>query len=299
MMVTIIIGEEREYALRLRKYLEMHWQGPKRILVFTSLEALLHAEERGDFYLLNERFFTQLPEDGDRNSGMSEENVLVLSDQEKEGCHCRYHAPAELLTLLEERGRCFKKDVSPGKGNCRLTMVYSPVYDQDFLSVAMTFMRPGDLFLDMEDIGGMEGEGKNTLQEGNMGDLCYYIALKEKAILQRVREMTRQHEGVYIIDAPPAYLALLEIGREDYQWFFQQLQSSGEYGGICLGVGSGVFTHLYGSGSFDRLILMDTRKNKKQHAFCDCLEQAVQKEESLWQGQFKRVYREDIFLEES
>ena len=130
-----------------------------------------------------------------------------------------------------------------------------------------------------------------------MEDLCYYINLREKTILRKIKEMRRQQEEVYVIDAPPAYLSFLEIGKEDYQWFFQQLRQSGEYGEICLGVGSGVFAHLYPLGIADRLILLDTRKNKKQHAFCHCLEQALQKEETFRTGQFKRVYREDVFLE--
>lgn len=284
-MFTMIIGEEGEYGCRLRKYLETHWTGSLRLHSFTRPETLRASEEKADCYLLDEHFFHCMQEE---LPPYIADRCILLTNEEREGSFCRYHPPEELIQMIEERQNGAAGDSRGGGINCTVTALYSPVFEPELDKIASAGMKQGDLYLGMEDVGSLTSGG------GNMGDLCYFIGLKNREIADRVKETAREADGIWYVDSPDLSLDLLELTPEEYQWFFQCLKDSGEYGDIYVGLGSGIFTQISLNMLFDRFVLIDSRNNERQHACCGFLEQALQSESRRFQGVYERKYREDL-----
>lgn len=284
---TIIIGEESEYGHRLRKYMETHWKGPLRLCSFTCPKAWIASQEKADCYLLGKNFRNVLQEaDWDLDSMASK--TILLSDKEEEGCFCRYHPPAELLSMIENlKKNDLERTICSGKSGI-VTAIYSPVFEENLKEIAAKQMHPGDLYLGMEDVGDFFSE------QGNMGDLCYFIGLQKKEILSYVKEIATERDGIWYIDSPNLYFELLEIKEEEYQWFFQSLRDSGDYGDIYVGLGSGMLAKLNLNTFFDKFLLVDSMKNNRQHHSCDYLEQVLLSSNRMFHGIYERKYREEI-----
>lgn len=299
---TIIIGEVEqyeEYGRRLVRYLESHWKGPLRLYSFTQTQKLLQAE-RADCYLLGEKFVEQVNDCEEVAEFYLKEGIrdreIVISDGERKGCFCRFHAPAELISMIYERmpglspGEIYGGEI-PESRNCCVTGLFSPVFDAQLKILAADYMAAGDLYLGMEDM--------NVVPEpkGSMGDLCYFIHLKDEEILHHIREFAEESCGRYYVEAPEVYFHLLELDREEYQWFFDRLRQEKEYEEVFVGIGCGVL----GQGEilqfFDKLILIDSRENPWQHTFCEHMEKAIQAGVLLFHGVMERRYREDILHE--
>ncbi len=305
-MFTILIGEEGEYGLRLSKYLERHWRGPVRIFRFTAPETFLSSGESADCYLLGEAFVKKLSEEkasseraagesSDSGSGWSgektaafKEKLLLLSDTEGEGRFCRYHAPGELLALLEARKPVPLADQGLPQGGSLVTAVYAPLFDASLKQVVAALMEPGDLYLGMEDVGNYCSE------YGHMGDLCYYLGIEDKDILFRMAEIAVEEDGHWCVDSPNVFFELLDLQKEQYEQFFYTLRETDRYNHIYIGLGTGVFAHLKWGLPADRFILLDSRENERQHKACAYMEQVLQSGESPWKDRCERVFREDI-----
>lgn len=285
-MFTMIIGEEGEYGRRLRKYLETHWTGSLRLHSFTSPETLRASEDKADYYLLDDGFFQKMQEQGELPSDFSERYILLV-DEEREGCFCRYHPPDELIRMIEER-RLSLEDARGSRRGGTVTALYSPVFEPELAQIAASCMKPGDLYLGMEDVGDV------PCGENSMGDLCYFIGLKSREMAQQVREMAKEQNGIWYVPSPNLYFDLLELEPEEYQWFFRCLKDCGQYGDIYVGLGSGIFSHLPLDMLFDRLFLIDSRNQERRHVSCDYLEQALQSDSHRFRGACERKYREDI-----
>lgn len=335
----IMIGEEGEYGRRLVRYLETHLSTAIRVYHFTTTESFLAFKERADIYLLDEAFFQRLSEEK-QNVLLREKRLILLTAQEEEGTFCKYHNPKELLDRLRRfsdemedlASREDRREEESVEGRedgretarTRLTMIYSPVYEEKLKEIARSFMKEGDVYIGAEDLGYKENISAYG-QGSDMGDLCYYIHLREEHVMDRMRDMLVREEDIEVLHPPDMYFYLRELTKEDYTWFFDKVRKEGTYREVFWGAGMGFVSDLDILRCFDRIILLDSRENIRLNLFCDRLEKvlnlrsfhqgaAEQKEQcqgsfhqnTLWQesvnprreasGQesWKRVYREDI-----
>lgn len=286
-MFTIIIGEEGEYGRRLGNYLETHWKGSLRLHSFSKPEILTASKEEADCWLLAENFFHTLQEDGKLPAHFMKKCIL-LSDEEKEGSFCRYYPPAVLMKMIEERLKAGSQGQNDFFLEGMVTAVYSPIFDPELTVIVTSYMQPGDLYLGMEDVG------VAACEKGNMGDLCYYIAIQSGEIIERVKEIAIEKDGMWYVNSPDLYFDLLDLSPEEYQWFFQCLRECGDYRNIYVGLGSGILAVLPLSGLFDRFVLIDCANHDRQRITCDCLERALLAESHKFNGIYERICREEI-----
>ena len=128
---------------------------------------------------------------------------------------------------------------------------------------------------------------------GDMGDLCYYIHLREENILDILQDMLIPKEEVQVLHSPDLYFYLRELTKEDYAWFFDKIKKESPYREVFWGAGNCFVAYVDMLSFFDQVILIDSRKNPRQSIFCDRLERVLninQGEPQIWQ----RIYREDI-----
>ena len=335
----IMIGEEGEYGRRLVRYLETHLSTAIRVYHFTTTESFLAFEERADIYLLDEAFFQRLSEEK-QNVLLREKRLILLTAQEEEGTFCKYHNPKKLLDRLSrfsdemedlasredrrEEERVEGREEGRETARTRLTMIYSPVYEEKLKEIARSFMKEGDVYIGAEDLGYKENISAYG-QGSDMGDLCYYIHLREEHVMDRMRDMLVREEDIEVLHPPDMYFYLRELTKEDYTWFFDKVRKEGTYREVFWGAGMGFVSDLDILRCFDRIILLDSRENIRLNLFCDRLEKvlnlrsfhqgaAEQKEqcqesfhqntlcqesvnsrrEASGQESWKRVYREDI-----
>ena len=296
----IMIGEEGEYGRRLVRYLETHLSTAIRVYHFTTTESFLAFKERADIYLLDEAFFQRLSEEK-QNVLLREKRLILLTAQEVEG---------------REEGREVTRT--------RLTMIYSPVYEEKLKEIARSFMKEGDVYIGAEDLGYKENISAYG-QGSDMGDLCYYIHLREEHVMDRMRDMLVREEDIEVLHPPDMYFYLRELTKEDYIWFFDKVRKEGTYREVFWGAGMGFVSDLDILRCFDRIILLDSRENIRLNLFCDrlekvlnlrsfhqgaaeqkeqcqesfhqntlCQESANSRREASGQESWKRVYREDI-----
>ena len=127
----------------------------------------------------------------------------------------------------------------------------------------------------------------------DMGDLCYYIHLREENILDILQDMLIPKEEVQVLHSPDLYFYLRELTKEDYAWFFDKIKKESPYREVFWGAGNCFVANVDMLRFFDQVILIDSRKNPRQSIFCDRLERVLninQGEPQIWQ----RIYREDI-----
>ena len=290
---TIIIGEEGEYGKRLVRYLELHLSSAVRVYHFTTVEGLDSFKEEAEIYLLDERFFEELSEE--KQKFLKQKRVILLTWREEKGSFCKYHNPQKLLELLSGFTE-YNSDSSDlatelEDAPTRLTIVYSPVYEEGLEQIARSFMSSGDVYLGAEDLG---YKGDSAYEEGgDMGDLCYYIHLREENILDILQDMLIPNEEIQVLHSPDIYFYLRELTKEDYAWFFDKIKKESPYREVFWGAGNGFVANIDMLRFFDRIILIDSRKNLRQNVFCDRLERVWninEGESPIWQ----RIYREDI-----
>lgn len=290
---TIIIGEEGEYGKRLVRYLELHLSSAVRVYHLTTVEGLDSFKEEAEIYLLDERFFEELSEE--KQKFLKQKRVILLTWREEEGSFCKYHNPQKLLELLSGFTE-YNSDSSDlatelEDAPTRLTIVYSPVYEEGLEQIARSFMSSGDVYLGAEDLG---YKGDSAYEEsGDMGDLCYYIHLREENILDILQDMLIPNEEIQVLHSPDIYFYLRELTKEDYAWFFDKIKKESTYREVFWGAGNGFVANIDMLRFFDRIILIDSRKNLRQNVFCDRLERVWninEGESPIWQ----RIYREDI-----
>ena len=266
---TIIIGEAGEYGKRLVRYLEIHLSSAVRVYHFTTAEGMVSFKEEAEIYLLDERFFKELSEE--KQKFLKQKKLILLTWREEQGSFCKYDNPQKLLDMLSDFTD-YNSDLSDLAAELKdtptkLTIVYSPVYDE---------------YLDSE-----YGEG------GDMGDLCYYIHLREENILDILQDMLIPKEEVQVLHSPDLYFYLRELTKEDYAWFFDKIKKESPYREVFWGAGNCFVANVDMLSFFDQVILIDSRKNPRQSIFCDRLERVLninQGEPQIWQ----RIYREDI-----
>lgn len=292
---TIIIGEEGEYGRRLVRYLENHLSPSMHVYQFTTVEGILTFKGKADIYLLEERFFYGLSEEEKEIFRQEEGKLILLTCKEGEEGFCKYHNPEELLNritgILSEQTDSLEHGEKKGR-RTRITMIYSPIYEEKLLKIARSFMKPGNLYLGAEDLGYQE-KGYDLKNNSDMGDLCYYIHLREENILSLLEGMVSRLDEIEVLHSPDMYFYLRELSKEDYIWFFDKVKKESKYREVFLGAGNGFVANLDVIRYFDRIILIDSRKNSRQTLFCNRLEKIMNVEE-LGQEAWKRVYREDI-----
>ena len=292
---TIVIGEEGEYGRRLVRYLENRLLPPMRVYQFTTIDKFLAYEGTAALYLLEEEFFKQLPEE-QKEFFAKRQSLILLTSQEGEDSFCKYHNPEELLRWITEN---LSKENSPplregevNRQQTKLTLVYSPIYEEKLLEIAKSFMKPGDLYLGAEDLGYMP-EGSVSGMNSDMGDLCYYIHLREEGILRLLEDMLIEEGEIRMLPSPDMYFYLRELTEEDYKWFFEKLRRESPYREVFWGAGNGFVSSPDILRCFDCIILVDSKTNARQSCFCNRLEKIMNIEESE-SGVWKRVCREEV-----
>lgn len=292
---TIIIGEKGEYGRRLVRYLESHLPAATRVYHFTTVEAFLLVKDMADIYLLEQIFFEELPEER-RDFLKKEHKLILLTEQEREDAFCKYHNPQELLGRLKKSSGVVqdfsKEDEEEMHEQTHLTIVYSPVYDAELKTIARSLMKAGDVYIGAEDLGYRESFSGHRMN-GDMGDLCYYIHLREGDILSRLQELLIKEEDIEVLYPPDMYFYLRELTKEDYLWFFDKVKKESRYREVFWGAGNGFVSDLDLLRCFDRIILIDSRKNERQNIFCDRLEKVMNIRLTDQEG-WKRIYREDV-----
>lgn len=119
----------------------------------------------------------------------------------------------------------------------KLTIVYSPVYDEYLEQIARSFMSSGDIYMGAEDLG-YKGIDSEYEEGGDMGDLCYYIHLREENILDILQDMLIPKEEVQVLHSPDLYFYLRELTKEDYAWFFDKIKKESPYREVFWGAGN-------------------------------------------------------------
>ena len=291
---TIIIGEAGEYGKRLVRYLEIHLSSAVRVYHFTTAEGMVSFKEEAEIYLLDERFFKELSEE--KQKFLKQKKLILLTWREEQGSFCKYDNPQKLLDMLSDFTD-YNSDLSDLAAELKdtptkLTIVYSPVYDEYLEQIARSFMSSGDVYMGAEDLG-YKGIDSEYEESGDMGDLCYYIHLREENILDILQDMLIPKEEVQVLHSPDLYFYLRELTKEDYAWFFDKIKKESPYREVFWGAGNCFVANVDMLRFFDQIILIDSRKNPRQSIFCDRLERVLninQEEPQIWQ----RIYREDI-----
>ena len=291
---TIIIGEAGEYGKRLVRYLELHLSSAVRVYHFTTVEGLVSFKEEAEIYLLDERFFKELSQE--KQKSLKQKKLILLTWREEQGSFCKYDNPQKLLDMLSGFTD-YNLDLSDVEAKlkdtpAKLTIVYSPVYDECLEQITRSFMSSGDIYMGAEDLG-YKGIDSEYEEGGDMGDLCYYIHLREENILDILQDMLISKEEVQVLHSPDLYFYLRELTKEDYAWFFGKIKKESSYREVFWGAGNGFVANIDMLCFFDRIILIDARENPRQNMFCDRLERVLnnnEEETPIWQ----RIYREDI-----
>lgn len=152
---TIIIGEAGEYGKRLVRYLEIHLSSAVRVYHFTTAEGMVSFKEEAEIYLLDERFFKELSEE--KQKFLKQKKLILLTWREEQGSFCKYDNPQKLLDMLSDFTD-YNSDLSDLAAELKdtptkLTIVYSPVYDEYLEQIARSFMSLGDVYMGAEDLG--------------------------------------------------------------------------------------------------------------------------------------------------
>lgn len=299
-MTTINLGVEGEYGRRLVRYLEKHMGSEVRLVHYTKPDQWPATDSGKDLAVMTNSFYESL--DDQTRDLLASDRMIWIGDTQEEDGYCRFHPPEELRTMLCRKIGS-RVPLTGGRGeDYRITGVFSPVYQEKLCGLVRTWMQPGDLYLGMEDLGSLMEESDSERdgvldQKGHMGDLCYYIHLKDPGLVSRIGELSiHEEEGYEILPSPLIFLSLVEISSEDYRWFFDQLRSSSDYSHIYVGLGSGMFAFDGILPCFDRLILLGSRYDSKLRKACDLFLRAIQAGYGSFSGSSDLVFREDIMM---
>ena len=252
---TIIIGEAGEYGKRLVRYLEIHLSSAVRVYHFTTAEGMVSFKEEAEIYLLDERFFKELSEE--KQKFLKQKKLILLTWREEQGSFCKYDNPQKLLDMLSDFTD-YNSDLSDLAAELKdtptkLTIVYSPVYDEYLEQIARSFMSSGDVYMGAEDLG-YKGIDSEYEESGDMGDLCYYIHLREENILDILQDMLIPKEEVQVLHSPDLYFYLRELTKEDYAWFFDKIKKESPYREVFWGAGNCFVANVDMLRFFDQII---------------------------------------------
>ena len=297
-MITINLGAEGEYGSRLVRYLERHMGSELRLVHFTSPAQWREGGDKGKVYVMSRSFFDRLDEE--IREDMSSGSMIWITDTEDEEGYCRFHPPKELVDMIVKQTGSRMPLSGQDGGDYRITGVFSPVYEGSLCAYVRTLMSPGDLYLGMEDLGTEICSADHdfpgiTDQRGHMGDLCYYIHLKDSGLISRIGELAaHMEEGYEILPSPVVFLPLLELTADEYNWFFRQLRADEGYGRIYVSLGCGMFGCDGILSSLDRLILLGSRSRPSVRQACEMILRSIQAGFGEFTGRCKLVFREDI-----
>lgn len=287
-MVTVRLGCEGEYGRRLSRFLETHLDKSIRLSYYTQSAQWDLDGRSQDLLIMDRRFYRELSQE--QRDLLDEEAVLWITEGEEETGYCRLHPPGELIDMIAEHTGTGSRSGPDRDSRLKICGIYSPVPDAGLRAFARARMREEELFLGMED---MPGEDDQTAGEGHMGDLCYYIHLKDPQLLSRIRELSGQVSGYYVLPSALSFLPLLELSEDDYSWFFSKLLSGAVYPGIYVGLGNGLLGTGHLMKHFDSLYILSSREDRVRMSCCDYILQSVQAGYENLRDRCHIVFRED------
>ena len=290
----LVIGGEEEYVRRLTAYLMNHLSAEVLIRSFTEPGLLAEGEEKADLYLLEEAFYKEC---SGIDPAFSGDRILILGEEEGEGRFCRYERPGKLVSLIDQRLLSTRADRRETGVRGRLTAVYAPFSGISLREWIMPRMMPGDLYLGLQDMGpaGLQQESPadrrdrhpfsfsvredRSVEKGaDMGDLCYYIHLREEPLFEKMDRMVRCEDGRFYLESPPWFFDFLGLTEEDFRWFYQRLKEKTSPGETYVGLGNCAVPSLEIFRLFDRLILLDLPGEEMIHGFCRRLARVLEED---------------------
>lgn len=240
-MYSISIYDEEEYGSRLAGYLERRFINTTVLIrQFTDTEGVDLSCD--DVIVISEALYAGLLEKPQRPG------LFVVREESMEGEFSRYDPPSQLFQMINmELGTesAARRGMEP-----EVMLLFSPVAGDRLQDKALELAghRQGDsLILGMEDLG-----------TGGLEKLCYYIHIREGQIIQHVHELSQSVAACSVIGAPDWFYPLVELSREDLQWFFDLLKEDGSYRNIYLTAGPVAFGQLYPAGVVNRVYLYRT-----------------------------------------
>lgn len=296
-MRVVAIGDEEEYTARLVRFLEEALPECIHVVSHTNPESFIRNMSSQTCYVTGEEFWKKclilLNRDGQASAEkVSSFNHIIISDREEEGTFYRYHSPSRLVEMIEKNWEKNSEDLHKKEEKShRLIAIYTPIYDEDMMTIVQHFMEEHSLYLGLEDMGDELNE------KGDVSDLCYYIRLRDEQIFDRIKEIRRSENSRYFVDSPPIYYDFAELSDEDYRWFFQKYKKEGGYPAIYLGVGCAAVHNAEFFQHFDQVIIVDSRVNSKQHSFCKRFTRIIESGIPTPGKGFVVKYREDILYE--
>lgn len=289
---TIAVGESGEYGRRLVRYLEKHVPASIRIYHFTRQDAMEAMKEKADIYVIEPAFAAAVSgspaEKGSYGPAGGESCIFLTEETGEERSFSRTDSPWKLIRMMGLDDGADDAGEAGSLRPCRITAVYSPAYEEKLMTLAMTRMEEGDLYLGFEDLGPGDDSKANT------GDLCYYIHLRDEGVLDIMEEMCDRSTGIFSLDSPDLFFCLKELTNEDYQWFFDRLRASRRFAGVFIGAGSSFLADPRIFSLFDRVILIDSLERGRQHAVCARLMKALRSESIDYRGHIEECFREEI-----
>ena len=254
-MRTVAIGGSGEYTKRLVRFLERHLSSDIHIITCSDTERFLAEVPKDACCIIPESFQGELPEEYSHR--------ILLSDRDSPGRFCRFHSPETLIPMINECLNEQKIAAELAENPLIINAFYVPAYVNDLEHILWSHMKEGSLCLGLENMG--SGKGEN----GDMGDLSYYIHLRQDYIKEKILEFSWDHRGRYFIDSPGMYFELLELSTEDLSWFFEKLRTESFISEVNLLMGSGYVKDTEIFRLFDRIVLLADMSDRRQQLFCE------------------------------
>lgn len=270
-MRKIAICDEPEYNRRLSAFLTRSMPADVMIYTFSSADLLKRQKEEIDLYVMGDAFYKEVESTWKQGERMRKDQIIFIRDFYEDGSYCRWHSPVFLAEMIEERLALLSSQPLMEKNeSVRITAIYSP-YPVNLKNWVWSHMEPGDLFLGFEDLGLGKEEEPYDLSSKNMGDLCYYIPLREGNIMSILQNVAVCQEGKYYVDSPSWYFDLQGLKEEDYHWFLEEIRKSAAYSHIYVGLGNVAVPSLSFFRMFDDVLLVDHPRNPQIHDFLERL----------------------------
>lgn len=242
-MFSICICDEEEYGSRLAGYLERKFADTTVFIrQFTDVEGI----GDDDILIISEALYETMEGKPDHPG------VIVIRRAPAEGEYSRIDPPSMLVSVISQRIGAVPRGGQACE--CEINVLFSPVFSGKLIHAALELagQRYGEsLVLGMEDLG-----------PGGMEKLCYYIHIRERQIVSRIREISRAEDGCSIIDSPDWFYTFAELSEEDLQWFITRLKENGSYRNVYLMTGPASFGPVYRSGGIDQVFLCHSNGEK-------------------------------------
>lgn len=234
--VFAVFDDDVTYAKSFYQYILKYRKMNLEVILFTSFRQLVHylEEDTIKVLLISETALTLLPENeiGD---------IVVLCENqsiEHEDYIYKYQSVEKILNEIQER---IHQNLHLDKAkepitkvtNSRLIGIYTPGEGVNCVTLTMAITRAiGEskkvLVLDCECFSGFPIE-QNGMDYYNMSDLVYYAKNKQEDMWEEIQPKLYHMENSDVLVPVQYYSDLLELKKEDVQYFMEQISKDSLY----------------------------------------------------------------------